>query len=875
MKIVEVKVLRGPNYWSIKKPKLIQMTLDLQELEQLPTNEIPGFYDRIRQLIPSLYNHRCSEGKPGGFFDRVRDGTWMGHVIEHIALEIQALAGMNTGFGRTRGTGVAGVYNVVFAYCEEKAGLYAAQASVNIADALVKDQPYDINNDVRQIRDLWYEEKLGPSTESLVCEALKRDIPVMRLDDSAYVQLGYGTKQKRVEAAVTNQTGMIATEIAGDKDVTKKILQEAYVPVPAGVIVNRSDDLHDAIEEVGFPLVVKPLNSNQGKGATTDINSWQEVTAAFLKAKEYSNEVVVERYIRGLDFRALVVNYKFVAAALRTPASVRGDGVHTIEELVEAVNSDPRRGSGHEKALTRIQIDEVTKQLLSKMNYTPKTVLAKGVTIHLKDTANLSTGGTSTDVTDLVHPSNVRLFERVARIIGLDICGIDIVASSLSTPIKKNGGAIIEINAAPGLRMHLSPSYGTARNVAAPIIDMLFPTNDARIPIVAVTGTNGKTTTTRLIAHIVKHAGFVTGFTTTDGIYINDEQINEGDAAGPLSAKLLLKDNSVEFAVLECARGGILRSGLAFDKCDAAVVTNVASDHLGLGGIQTIEQLARVKSVVPEAVKESGYAILNADDDRVYAMKDRLTCNIALFSLQPDNPRIEEHCAGGGIAAITEQGYVCIRRGREIVRIEEIVHIPVTFNGLASFNIANVLAACLAAYTSKINVNLMSQALRSFVPSNETMPGRMNLVQFADFAVLLDYAHNPHALQSLGEMIRSYPATYKTGIIAGVGDRRSEDIVELGRVAGEVFDHVIIRQDEDLRGRQADNMNDLLKKGIAISNNNIHPVVIPDECEALDHAINNAISGSLIVILSDNIEEVNNRLNYYLLLDKEKNSVAG
>ncbi|WP_205511762.1 cyanophycin synthetase [Longitalea arenae] len=874
MKILDLKVLMGPNFWSIRKTKLIQMVLDLQELEHWPTDKIPGFYERIKQLIPSLYNHHCSEGKPGGFFDRVRDGTWMGHVIEHIVLELQSLAGMNTGFGRTRGTGVPGVYNVVFAYGEAKSGLYAAQAAVNIAEALVQGQPYDVNEDIRQIRELWFGQKLGPTTESLVCEALKRDIPMIRLDDSSYVQLGYGAKQKRVETAVTNHTGMIATEIAGDKDVTKKILQEAYAPVPAGVIVNRSEDLQDAIDEVGFPLVVKPLNSNHGKGATTDINSWQEVTAAFLKAKEYSNEVVIEKYIRGCDYRALVINYKFVAAALRTPAAVMGDGIHTIEELVNIVNKDPRRGNGHEKVLTKIQIDEATIKLLAKMNYTPKTILAKGVVVHLKDTANLSTGGTSTDVTDLVHPSNIRLFERVARIIGLDICGIDIVATSLSTPVKKNGGAIIEINAAPGLRMHLCPSYGNPRNVAAPIIDMLFPTNDARIPIVAVTGTNGKTTTTRLIAHIAREAGFVTGFTTTDGIYIDEEQINEGDAAGPFSARVLLKDNSVEFAVLECARGGILRSGLAFDKCDVAVVTNIASDHLGLGGIQTLDQLAKVKSVVPETVKESGYAVLNADDDKVYAMKDRLSCKIALFSLQPDNPLIEEHCARGGLAAIIDNSYVCIRRGRETIRIGDITGIPVTFNGSAIFNIANVLAASLAAYCSKINVNVISQSLRSFIPSYDTMPGRMNLVQFEDFAVLLDYAHNPHALRSLGQMIGAYPATQKTGIIAGIGDRRSEDIVEFGQLAGTIFDQIIIREDKDLRGRRANEIPALLKQGIGKSNGHMPVMIIPDECEALDHAISNAISGSLIVILSDNIEDVNKRLNYYLLLDKEKNKVT-
>lgn len=869
MKIMELKVLRGPNYWSIKKTRLIHMLLDLEELEELPTNKIPGFYERIKELLPSLYNHYCSEGAPGGFFERVKDGTWMGHVIEHIALELQSLAGMKTGFGRTRGAGKTGFYNVVFSYCEEEEGLYTARAAVRIAEALIKGETYDVKKDIAQIRHLWYAEKLGPTTNSIVSEAFKRDVPYIRLDDSSYVQLGYGAKQKRVQTAVTNETGMIATEIAGNKDVTKKILKEAYVPVPQGVIVYSTDELKDAIEQIGFPLVVKPLDGNQGKGATTNINSWQEMTAAFLKAKEFSKDVVIEKFVAGHDFRALVVNYQFVAAALRTPAAITGDGVHTISELINLVNSDPRRGSGHENLLTQIEVDEATTGVLAKRNYTLETILSKGVVLHLKPTANLSTGGTATDVTEKVHPSNVRLFERVARIIGLDICGIDVVAPTLSSPIKKNGGAIIEVNAAPGLRMHLCPSFGTARNVAKDIVDMLFPHNEARIPIVAVTGTNGKTTTTRLIAQMVMHAGFTTGFTTTDGIYINEEQINEGDAAGPFSARVLLKDNSVEFAVLECARGGLLRSGLAFDKCDVAVVTNVAADHLGLGGINTLEQLAKAKSVVPETVKENGYAILNADDDLVYAMKDRLKSKVALFSLYSDNSRIEQHCAEGGLAAFVDEGYLFLRRGRNLIPVEEVKNVPVTFGGSATFNIYNVLAACLAAYTSKINLNVISQALRTFKPSNETMPGRMNLFSFSDFTVLLDYAHNPHALQALGQMIKSYPATIRTGIIAGVGDRRDEDIIEFGQEAGKVFDNIIIRQDKDLRGRKAEEIIHLLQKGINKTSNGKPVTSIPDECEALDHAISNVISNSLIVILTDKIEEVNNRLNYYLSLDKE------
>lgn len=864
--------MRGPNFWSIKKHKLIQLVLDLEDLEYKPTNKIPGFYERIQQMIPSLYNHFCSENAPGGFFERVKDGTWMGHVIEHIALELQSLAGLDVGFGRTRGTGKEGVYNVVFSYNEEKEGLYTAKAAIRIADALVKGTQYDVKKDIEEIKRLWYNEKLGPSTSSIVAEAGKRHIPFIRLDDSAYVQLGYGAKQKRIDAAMTNHTSLIAVEIAGNKDVTKKVLQEAFVPVPHGQIIDCVDNLKDAIEEVGFPLVVKPLDGNQGKGATTNITNWQEVTAAFLRAKEFSDKVIIEKFIIGEDFRALVVNGKFVAAALRTPASVTGDGIHTIQELIDIVNTDPRRGSGHENILTCIKIDEVTSELLTKKNYSLQSVLPKGQVLHLKPTANLSTGGTATDVTDTVHASNIKLFERIAGIVGLDICGIDIMAPALNTPIKKNGGAVIEVNAAPGLRMHLHPNSGKPRNVAKHIVDMLFPSGDGRIPIVAITGTNGKTTTTRLLARMVQNDGFVTGYTTTDGIYINNELINDGDSAGPSSAQVILKDITVDFAVLECARGGLLRSGLAFDECDCAIVTNVAEDHLGLGGIHTLEQLAKVKSVVPETVKEGGYAILNADDDLVYAMKERVKCKVAFFSLYPDNLRIEQHCAEGGLAAFVDDGYILLRRGRNMIPIEEIKNIPITFGGMATFNIYNVLAATLAAYTSKINLNTISQTLRTFIPSFETTPGRMNEFSFTDFTVLLDYAHNPHALKSLGDWVKSYKALVKTGIITGVGDRRDEDIITFGEQAAKIFDHIIIRHDKDLRGRGSEEISNLLQTGI----HNVDPgkpiEFILNECEAVEHAIVNAIPNSLIVILSDKIEEVYNRINDYLQLDKEKAS---
>ena len=585
MKILEIKVLKGPNYWSVRRPKLIQMKLDLEEMEQRPTNSIEGFRQRLENLFPTLYEHRCSEGVPGGFFSRVEEGTWMGHVIEHIALEIQTLAGMDCGFGRTRGTGEKeGVYYVIFDYMEEDAGVYAAKAAVRIAQALVDGTEYNLETDIQEMREIREDTRLGPSTGCIVDEAAKRGIPYIRLNKQSLVQLGYGVHQKRIRATIASTTSNIAVDIACDKEETKNLLEAAEVPVPKGVVIRTEAGLDDAIERLGYPLVIKPIDGNHGKGNTTNIINREQALKAFEAAKQYGRNVIVEKFITGFDFRALVINYKFICAALRTPAAVTGDGVNTIQWLIDETNKDPRRGYGHEKVLTQITIDQFTQKMLDDVGYTLETIPAKGELVLLKPTANLSTGGTSTDVTDEVHPANIFMFERIARIIGLDICGIDIMVKDLRSPINENGGAILEVNAAPGFRMHIDPSEGLPRNVAEPVVDMLFPKGSAgRIPIIAITGTNGKTTTTRLTAHIAKSAGKKVGYTTSDGVYIQNQMMMKGDCTGPISSAFVLKDPTVDFAVLECARGGILKSGLAFQNCDVAIVTNVAADHMGLG----------------------------------------------------------------------------------------------------------------------------------------------------------------------------------------------------------------------------------------------------------------------------------------------------
>jgi len=844
--------MKGPNYWSIRRHKLVVMKLDIEELEDLPTNKIAGFSERLEKVFPSMYSHECSEGHAGGFFKRVKEGTWMGHVVEHLALEIQTLAGMDCGFGRTRSTGQHGVYNVVFNYMEEKVGFYAARAAVRIADALVKNIHYDLSEDIQRMREIREDDRLGPSTGSIVDEAIKRKIPWIRLNKHSLVQLGYGKNQHRIQATVASTTSSIAVEVACDKEETKNLLEAASIPVPRGRVVYDEEDLDTAVKRIGYPIVLKPVGGNHGRGATINVQNWEEAKEALALAKRVSRGVIVEKFITGYDYRLLVVNYKFIAGAKRTPALVTGDGVHTVQQLIEIVNSDPRRGYGHEKVLTAIKIDDTTLAMLQEKNFTLESVIPKGEELHLKRTANLSTGGTSTDVTEIVHPFNVFLAERIARIIGLDICGIDIMSPDIREPLHENGAAVLEVNAGPGFRMHIAPAEGLPRNVAEPVIDMLYPPGStARIPIIAVSGTNGKTTTTRLIAHIVKTMGHRVGFTTTDGIYIQNQMVEKGDCTGPLSAEFVLRDPTVDFAVLECARGGILKAGLGFHNCDISIVTNVAADHLGLKDINTLEEMARVKSVVAESILPEGTCILNADDDLVYDMRRNIKGNVALFSLDENNPRIIKHTEGGGLAAIVENGYVTICKGTWKIRIDKVINIPLTFSGKAVFMIQNILPAVLAGFIRGFKVDDIRLALETFIPSPTQTPGRMNMFQFRNFNVMVDYAHNPAGFQAIARFLDRIEAKPKVGIIAGVGDRRDEDIIQLGTVASQMFDEIIIRQDKNLRGRSESEIIDLMMKGIQSDDPKKKVMIIPKESEAIDHAIKNAKKGAFIVICSD------------------------
>ncbi len=868
MKILSIQALRGPNIWSVRRKKLIQMRLDLEEMEQRPSNLVDGFAERLEAMFPTMYEHRCSEGVPGGFFTRVRRGTWMGHVIEHIALEIQTLAGMETGFGRTRETKTPGIYNVVFSYSEESVGLFAGEAAVRIAEALISGDEYDVAADIQRMREIREDVRLGPSTSSLVDEAVSRDIPWIRLGTNSLIQLGYGVNQVRFQATITDKTSNIAVDIACNKELTKKMLYNAAIPVAKGDIVIDEEDLQKCIDRIGFPIVIKPLDGNHGKGASINVKTWEDAVEGLAHAKKYSRKVIVERFITGYDFRVLVINNRVVAAAQRVPAHVKGDGLNTIEKLIELENQDPRRGYGHENVLTEITVDRDTTDLLSKMGYTLETIPKKGEVVYLKSTANLSTGGTSIDVTDMMHPENIFLSERISRVIGLDVCGIDIMAENLTQPLKENGGVILEVNAAPGFRMHLAPSEGLPRNVAAPVIDMLYPPGKpSRIPIIGVTGTNGKTTTTRLIAHIVKNMGYRVGFTTSDGIYVQNHMLEKGDTTGPYSAEFILKDPTVDFAVLETARGGILRAGLGFSRCDIGVITNIQEDHLGLNDINTLEDVARVKSVVVKSVKKDGWAVLNAEDEYCVKVASELDCNIAYFSLDENNPVIKKHCKTGGVAAIYENGFVTIKKGDWKIRVEKVTTIPLTLGGKARFMIANVLAATLAGYLYGFKTEDMRLSLETFIPSAAQTPGRMNIFNFKEFKVMIDFAHNPAGYRAVEDFLSQIDSPHKVGIIAGVGDRRDQDITDCGAIAARMFDHIIIRQEKHLRGRTEEEIINLILKGINSVDKKITYEIIPKEIEAIKHAISTAQPGTFITALSDVITNAIDIVQSYL--DKE------
>ncbi|MFC4172491.1 cyanophycin synthetase [Microvirga sp. GCM10011540] len=886
MNVVERGVYRGAHLYSLTP--MIRFKLDLGALEQWPSNLLPGFTERLLAFLPGLHQHGCSFHEPGGFVRRLEEGTWLGHVAEHVAIELQSLTGIRVTRGKTRSVrGEPGVYNVMYSYQEEDTGLLAGRLALQLVDSLLppelqgvrgldriyrdEDEPalqggFDLQSALKALKYVHRRKALGPTTQSLVLEAERRGIPVIRLDDQSLVQLGTGRHQKRIRASITSLTPSISTDAASDKNLTKAILSDAGLPVPRGDVVRSAVDAVRAAERIGYPVVVKPLDGNHGRGVSIDLTTPEAVTQAFEEAARHSRRVIVESCFTGRDHRILVVNGEVVAVAERVPAHVVGDGRRSIAALVEEVNQDPRRGEGHENVMTRITVGDHACGVLAKAGLTPGSVPELGQVVYLCDTANLSTGGTAVDRTDDIHPDNALIARRAARAIGLDVAGIDFIAPDITRSVRETGGGIIEVNAAPGFRMHLQPSEGRPRNVARPVVDMLFPRGaPTRIPVLAITGTNGKSTTARMVGHILRANGLNVGLTSTTGIYVNGDRIVEADASGPWSARVILKDPTVDVAVLETARGGILREGLGFTECDVGLVTNIQPDHLGLKGIDTIEDLAWVKSVVVEAVHRNGTSILNADDPMTVGMRRRAGGRIGYFSLRggADMPDfLREHIEDGGFAVVREPGRgnggeIVIHEDGDSIQLMRASEIPATLDGLAEFNVQNALGAVAMAYAQGVPVNIIRMALSTYTTSFEHSPGRLNVFDGHGFRVILDYAHNPAGLQALGDLILKMRPRHRRviGMINIPGDRRDDDMREMGALATRYFDEIIFREDPARRGRRPGEIVALLAEGALSAGFPEQRISrILEEDEAAELCLRMAQPGDLVVLTPTDVE---------------------
>ncbi|HEY0511461.1 MAG TPA: cyanophycin synthetase [Thermoanaerobaculia bacterium] len=870
MKILETRVYRGPNLYA--RWPMIRLRLDLGELERFPTVEIPGFADRLLELIPTLWQHGCSYGEDGGFARRMKEeeGTWLGHVLEHIAIELQCLAGTPVSFGKTRGEGLPkGQYHVVYSYVEEEVGLAAGDLAMRVIRHLLPPEredhdpsPFDFTLELEKLIHLAQRRAFGPSTAALVRAAEERDIPWIRLNEGSLVQLGYGKHQKRIQATLTSETRQIATEIASDKRLTHQILEQLGLPVPRQAIVYDAAEAIEEAERLGFPVVVKPLDGNHGTAVAINLKTCEEVREAYEKARELSGRVIVEACQTGQDHRILVVDGKVVAVARRVPGHVVGDGEHTIAELIDVVNADPRRGIGHEKVLTRLAVDDQARRLLALAGLTLESVPPAGQVVYLRSTGNLSTGGTAIDMTDAIHDDNRLMAERAVKAIGLDVGGVDFISPDITRSHREVGGAIVEINAAPGFRMHLSPTEGKPRDVAGPVIDMLFPRGTRfRIPIAAITGTNGKTTTTRMVGHILKLSGYLVGMATTDGVYIDGVRTVRGDMTGPWSSQLVLRDPTIDAAVLESARGGIVRSGLGWRKCNVGAVLNVAADHLGLGGIEDLEGLAEVKQIIAEVSQD--YVVLNADDERVAKMAAASPAEPIWVTLDPTNERVREHVRAKGKAVVLEAGLngrmIVLYQGERQIPLLWARQIPATIEGRALHNIQNAMFAAAVAHGVGVGVENIRQGLRTFSNDFFQAPGRLNFYNEHPFRVLLDYAHNAHSMEAVARTVRELAVhSRRIGVIASPGDRRDADIRALAAAAAPAFDLVLLREDDDLRDRPPGEVADVLRQGLLDAGfpaERIVPGFFREE-EAVTKALEMARAGDLLVIFGDKLARI-------------------
>ena len=850
MDVSRIRALRGPNLWS--RHTAIEAIVSCPAAEQV-VDDMPGFEVRLRARFPQI-----------GFLepDGGKQVVSMAHALAAAALALQSQAGCPVTFSRTVSTIEAGVYQVVVEYSEEEVGRLAFDLALELCRAAQDDTPFDLTGALARIRELDEDVRLGPSTGSIVNAAVKRGIPFRRLTQGSMVQFGWGSRQKRIQAAETSNTSAIAESIAQDKDLTKMLLHAAGVPVPNGRVVTTAEDAWKATEEIGAAVVIKPLDGNQGKGVAVNIRSREEIEHAFANAARISDEVIVERYLHGHDFRLLVIGNKLVAAARRDPPQVIGDGVHTIRQLIDQVNADPLRGDGHATSLTKIRLDDIAISVLAGQHLDPEAIPAQGVRVVLRNNANLSTGGTATDVTDDVHPDMAARAIAAAQMVGLDICGVDVVCNSVHASMEEQGGGIVEVNAAPGLRMHLSPSYGKSRDVGQAIVSTMYEDgNDGRIPVVAVAGTNGKTTTVRLITHLLAETGLRVGMTNTDGVYIDKQRIDTGDCSGPRSARNVLFHPDVDAAVLETARGGVLREGLGFDRCHVAVVTNIGmGDHLGLSYISTVEDLAVVKRVIVENVAPTGTAVLNAADPMVAKMASSCPGSVTFFALDPTHPIMATHRAQGHRIVYRDGDAIVAAQGSFEKRLK-LSAIPLTRNGGIGFQVENTMASVGAAWALGLDWEHITAALNSFISDSDTAPGRFNLFDYRGATLIADYGHNPDAIAALIKAVDSMPSKRRSVVISGAGDRRDDDITQQTEMLGNAFDEVVLYQDQCQRGRSDGEVIALLRRGLEKATRTSDVKEIHGEFLAIDTALASLKEGDLCLILIDQIDEALAHIN--------------
>ncbi|WP_297773175.1 cyanophycin synthetase [uncultured Roseovarius sp.] len=866
MRILEHRALRGPNYYS--RYQAIFMRLDIEELEDRPSDKVPGISEKLEAVIPSIHEHRCSVGEPGGFLQRVQNGTFAGHMVEHVAIELQNMLGFSVGYGKTVDSYETGVYNVVYRYRDEATGLAAGEAAVEIVQKLYNSEYVDLEPIIEHLKEVRDANALGPSTGSIVNAAKERNIPWVNLTEgTSYTQLGHGVKQRRFQATVTDESGIIGHSIADDKDWTKQILGDAGIAVPQGYTCYSWDEIKAAAEWIGWPVVTKPLAGNHGRGVTTDIANMVDLEsgyeAALARVRDDSGAVIVESYIKGEDHRILVIGGKMVAAARRRPAHVTGDGKSTIQALIDKANEDPRRGVGHENVLTQIHVDVQTHRVLEQAGLTLDSVPPEGEMVFLKSTANISTGGTATDLTDEVHPDVRFAMERIARHVGLDVIGIDLLAETLSKPLDQQSAGVVEVNAGPGFRMHMAPTHGTPRPVGEHVVDMLFPdpTDDGRIPITAITGTNGKTTTTRLTTHILRQSGHSVGMGCTGTVEIDNHVILRGDYSGPAAAQAVLREPTVEHAVLEVARGGVMRRGLGFDECDVGVLLNIASDHLGERDIHTLEELARCKTVVVDSVKkEGGYCVLNADDPLVMEHGTYWARGeIIYFTMDPDNPDLQDHLSERRMVVTVKNGRIVLLRGKVLVDVVDVNDVPIAFEGHAPFNVQNAMAAAAVALAHGIEIDDIRAGLLTFHPTPAQMPGRTNYFEADGVYCLIDYGHNVPALVALEPLVNGLGQQRKIGVSTAPGNRRDEDLAALGAQLAKMCD-VLYVYESDARGRAEGETAGLIRKGAADSGSDCAVEVIMKEKDAVDRAMADAVPGDFLLLLVDDITGTTERL---------------